>query len=172
MENQGERRQSFVDIRRKSLTFSNIFNDKNDEVSAENPLLSIKSYYELLVKEKEDWKEIFKQKKNLCKESEEKYKNKLLTIDRNSVEKYISASDKMFLESKPNYLEMINSVQTYVDAVTYLNKYKSDIIEYYNKACNDIEINNKFVIDEMCSADLCDICNAKNCNIPDHKFAI
>ncbi|EEB10450.1 hypothetical protein Phum_PHUM042130 [Pediculus humanus corporis] len=163
MEN-NSRRKSFVDVSRKSLTLNNIFGDENDSVKKTQ--YSAKSYLDSLLKEKEDWSKIYQEKKKVCEVLEEKFKIESLVINKSDVENYLSPEDKIFLENKPNYLEMMETVKKYIDIL-------KEIIDCYNKACDEIETNNKIIIDLMCDDDnLCDICNSMNCQISEHKFII
>ena len=145
MEN-NSRRKSFVDVSRKSLTLNNIFGDENDN-SVKKTQYSAKSYLDSLLKEKEDWSKIYQEKKKVCEVLEEKFKIESLVINKSDVENYLSPEDKIFLENKPNYLEMMETVKKYIDILSYLNLYKEEIIDCYNKACDEIETNNKIIID-------------------------
>lgn len=173
MENHKKSRESFVVIKRKSLIFNNIFVNENEgEKDKDCAKHSMKTYYSSLKKEKDDWKRILSDKKKQLKDAEWKHKNFSSVIKRPDVEKYICPENLSFLENKPDYVSMISTVHKYIKAIHFLNKYKSDTIDYYSKACNEIEINNKFLVDHALSDTLCDICNNKHCNLDDHKFHI
>ncbi|KAK6634129.1 hypothetical protein RUM44_004737 [Polyplax serrata] len=172
MENRNKRRDSFLDLKRKSLTLTNLFDNDNDQPHPEkSSRLSMTAYMESLCKENTDWKDYFQKKKKMCENHEKDSKSGSYIIRKADVEKRITSEDRTFIENRPDYCAMVNSVQRYANAIEYLNKLKADVIDSYNKACKDIEINNKCLIEEMVAENLCDLCG-KNCNTPCHKFEI
>lgn len=171
------RRRSFVDCRRKSLVFNQIFIDGCNENENLTPgflstKITIDEYLESLKKEKQQWKDVLLERKKWCKQSKDKSEFDPLVIKEEEVESFLKDEECNFLKCKPDYLKMLDDTKKYVDSKSYVDKYKKDVIKHYDEITEVIEMQKKMLVDKMCSDDLCEVCNTRKCKEPDHKFLL
>ena len=153
------------------MVLDQIFNDVDQkEASFQKSKITMDEYLESLKKEQQQWKDVLLSRKKLCKQSKEKNEFDPLVIKEGSAMSYLNEEERSFLESKPDYLNMLSNVKKYADACSYINRYKMDIIKRYEGTREVMELQRQMVVEKMSADDLCELCNMKNCNDADHQF--